>query len=407
MPQYSHSLLSTFEQCRLRYKYAYIDKLKREEDSVESFMGKRFHDVMEKVYAERTFRSPSVEDLKSHFNELWDKNWGAHVFVTRADRTLEDYRKIGLKAVEDYFNRYAPFDGGRILGVEKRVVFDLDGTGRYTIQGYVDRLMETKDGNYEIHDYKTSGTLPDQTYLDTDRQLALYEIAVRQQWPNDVKNVDLVWHYVVFDKEMRSRRTPEQLENVKRGVIELIEEIGTTDEYPPIESTLCRWCSYQNICPLFAHKFRTDVLPSNKYLEEDGVALVNRLAALDAKKRELNAEIELIKEDWDLVVEVAIALAQKTGVSRLFGSDRELTIKDDIDIDYPKSEDKNREAFEAGLKALGVWDQLSSLSGSSFKAFAKKQGWIRGVPEPVADYVKFELIKKATLSRRKDEGEVM
>lgn len=407
MSQYSHSRLSTFEQCRLRYKYAYIDGIKREEDSVENFMGKRFHDVMEKVYAERTFKSPSVEDLKNHFNELWDKNWGAHVFVTRTDRAPEDYRKIGLKAVEDYFNRYAPFDGGRILGVEKRVVFDLDGSGRYTILGYIDRLMETKDGNYEIHDYKTSGTLPEQADLDTDRQLALYEIAVRQLWTNDVKNVDLVWHYVVFDKEMRSKRTPEQLGDVKRGVIELIEKIGTTDEYPPTESTLCRWCSYQNICPLFVHKFRTDVLPPNKYLEEDGVTLVNRLAELDAKKRELKAEITVIEEEQDGLECAAIELAQKSGVSRLFGSDRELTIKDDIEISYPKSGKEGRDDFEAAMKGLGMWDQLTSLNHSSFKAFAKRQGWIKGAPEQVAEYVKVEAVKKASLSRKKDEPEVM
>ena len=39
MVQYSHSRLSTFEQCPLRFKYQYIDKIKREEDSIEAFMG--------------------------------------------------------------------------------------------------------------------------------------------------------------------------------------------------------------------------------------------------------------------------------------------------------------------------------------------------------------------------------
>jgi len=407
MPLYSHSLLSTFENCRLKYKFAYIDKIKRDEDSIESFMGKRFHEVMEKVYAERTFRSVSALELKNLFSELWDKNWGAHVFVTRTDRTPEDYRKIGLKAVEDYFNRYAPFDGGKILGVEKRVIFDLDGTGRYTIRGYIDRLMETTDGNYEIHDYKTSGTLPGQAELGCDRQLALYEIAVRQLWPDDVKNMELVWHYVVFDKEMRSKRTPEQLRELKENVIALIKEIEETEEYPATESTLCRWCSYQDICPLFAHKFRTDALPPNKYLKEDGVALVNQLAELDAKKRELKADIAVIEEEWDAVVYAAIELAQKTGVNRLFGSDRELTIKDDIEIDYPKSNDEERDDFETAMKGLGVWDQLTGLNHNSFKSFARKVGWLEKIPEEVQKFVTVTPAKKATLSRRKDEPEVM
>jgi putative RecB family exonuclease len=50
MTTYSHSRLSAFEDCRLKYKFAYIDHIKREGDSIEAFMGSRFHEVMERVY---------------------------------------------------------------------------------------------------------------------------------------------------------------------------------------------------------------------------------------------------------------------------------------------------------------------------------------------------------------------
>lgn len=74
MTTYSHSRLTTFENCRLAYKFSYIDRIKREEDSIEAFLGSRFHEVMEKVYAERAFWKPSASDLQRYFNELWDKN---------------------------------------------------------------------------------------------------------------------------------------------------------------------------------------------------------------------------------------------------------------------------------------------------------------------------------------------
>ena len=49
MPTYSHSRLSTFEDCPLKYKYTYIDKLDRDRrDSVEAFMGGLVHETMEK-----------------------------------------------------------------------------------------------------------------------------------------------------------------------------------------------------------------------------------------------------------------------------------------------------------------------------------------------------------------------
>lgn len=401
---YSHSRLSAFEQCKLRYKYSYIDRIKREEDSIETFLGSRFHETMERAYAERAFWKPSDVDLTKYFDELWDKNFGEHVFVSRKDRTAEDYRKIGHKAIADYHRRYSPYDSGRVLGLEKRILADLDGTGAYQVQGYIDRVMETDDGHFEIHDYKTSGNLPDQTKLDSDRQLALYEIAVRQLWPKDVKQIDLVWHYVVFDKELRSSRTPEQLEELKSNTIALIDEIERTDEYPPSESNLCRWCDYQDICPLFAHQAKTDELPLEKYLNDDGVAIVNRLSELDARKRELKAEITTVEDEEATAKEAAIALAAKDGVSRFFGKDHVLTIKDDIDVDYPKSNDERREGFENVLSDMNLLGEVSSINGLSIKSLAKKSHWSESMPEELGLFIKTTRIMTARLGKKK-QGE--
>ncbi len=401
MPTYSHSKLSSFENCRLQYKYNYIDGIKREGNSIEAFMGNRFHDTMERLYLERAFKEFTVEDLKVIFNEFWDKNWSDQVFVVRNDRTAEDYRKIGLEAIEKYHARYAPFDDAQVLGIERRLMIDLDGTGTYKVQGYLDRIMERGDGFYEIHDYKTAGTLPFQDKLDADRQLGLYEIAVRQAW-QDVKEVDLVWHYVVFDKEMRSRRTPEQLEELKRSTIALIDEVETCEDFPPTESGLCPYCAYRDRCPLFAHKFQTDLLPSNEYAEEDGVALVDRLSKLDIKKRELKADLLGVDEEINAVKVAAIEYAQKEGVDRLYGKSRELTIRESIKVDYPSSSDESRDLFEDYLKSEGLWEQMLSFGAGSFKKYAKSNWCPDLVPAPFKDMVSFETIKRASLRKRKD-----
>ena len=46
MPEYSNSQLSKFEECALQYKFLYVDKIKRYEESIEAFLGQRFHDAM-------------------------------------------------------------------------------------------------------------------------------------------------------------------------------------------------------------------------------------------------------------------------------------------------------------------------------------------------------------------------
>lgn len=50
MPIYSHSRLSTFEQCPNKYKLHYIDKVETEaEQSIEAFLGSRAHETLEKL----------------------------------------------------------------------------------------------------------------------------------------------------------------------------------------------------------------------------------------------------------------------------------------------------------------------------------------------------------------------
>jgi len=125
---------------------------------------------------------------------------------------------------------------------------DLDGTGKYQLQGYIDRLVHHKDTNiFEIHDYKTGGFLKSQEELDQDRQLALYSIGIREMFEN-VEDVHLIWHFLAFNKKMTSKRTIEQLEKLKQEVIDLIDKIESSKEFPAYPSKLCKWCGFRSYC---------------------------------------------------------------------------------------------------------------------------------------------------------------
>jgi len=50
MTIYSHSRLETQRNCPLKYKFNYIDKVKRKEESIEAFLGYCFHEVREIIY---------------------------------------------------------------------------------------------------------------------------------------------------------------------------------------------------------------------------------------------------------------------------------------------------------------------------------------------------------------------
>lgn len=56
-------------------------------------------------------------------------------------------------------------------------MFPLAEERKIWLQGYVDRISVRREGLWQIHDYKTGRWVPTQEDLDSDRQLALYQIA--------------------------------------------------------------------------------------------------------------------------------------------------------------------------------------------------------------------------------------
>ena len=76
MPIYSHSRISTFEQCPLKYKFQYIDKIKVEqEDTIETFLGSRVHETLEKLYKDLKFEKHlTLKELLAYFNDIWKRN---------------------------------------------------------------------------------------------------------------------------------------------------------------------------------------------------------------------------------------------------------------------------------------------------------------------------------------------
>ena len=71
MPVYSHSRLSAFEKCPLQYRYRYLDRIKRDTQSIEAFLGNRVHDALEKLYRYLlASKLPSLDEILSHYADF-------------------------------------------------------------------------------------------------------------------------------------------------------------------------------------------------------------------------------------------------------------------------------------------------------------------------------------------------
>ena len=247
---YSHSRLSSFENCPKQFEFRYIQKIPSSTEGVEAFVGKRVHEILERLYLfVGRGQIPGVEKVIDRYHKLWEETYDAdRVRIVREGTPLSYYRELGENCLRGYYLRHYPFDDGETLGIERRVVFPLDSAGKYRMQGIIDRISRARDGVIEVHDYKTGARVPSQRILDQDRQLALYQIGLAREFGEDTP-FRLVWHYVAKNRICQSTRGPEELAALRETTIQRIDAAA---DFPPKKIALCNWCEYKDRCPLHA-----------------------------------------------------------------------------------------------------------------------------------------------------------
>ena len=395
---YSHSQLSTYEQCPLKYKLCYRDKIKRDVEGVEAFLGSTVHEALKKCYDHvRLARLATLEELLDSYDNLWQQNWHDEIVITRKDVTADDYRALGRKMIETYYQRHAPFDQDITIGTEMRIRFSLDDGGRYQFQGIIDRLARTQSGIYYIHDYKTSAYLPSQEDIDNDRQLAFYQIGVQKRWPG-VQEVQLIWHYLAFDCRLVSQRSQEKIAGLVGETIRLIDELEATEEFLPKESDYCEWCEYPDLCPTRKHLYTIEALHTNEYLSEPGVVLVNRYAELKEKAGDIDEEIGKVKE-------ALIDYARQEEVTVIRGSCHKVRVRFDEKLGFPRKGEPGRENLDDTIIQAGKWPEVSQLDTTALVKIVEKGLWDKELLDQVMKYGRIEETSAVYLSKLSEEEE--
>jgi putative RecB family exonuclease len=256
---FSPSSLSCFENCPKQYWFRYVEKVPVDTEGIEAFVGKRVHEVLERLYhfvADGAV--PSLERVAYRYHQNFEQMFDpARIRIVRDDTDAAFYRTAGARGLENYYRRHYPFDADTTLGLEKRIQFELDPEGRYALRGIIDRLVRSRDGVLEIHDFKTSRRVPHQNRLDRDRQLGLYELGIRKELGVE-EDIRLVWHYVVPNQTRISERSLEQREQLREETAEMIDRIRAEERFEARKSGLCGWCEYRDRCPAFADERPND-----------------------------------------------------------------------------------------------------------------------------------------------------
>jgi len=398
MAIYSHSRLGAYEQCPYRFKLQYIDKIETDvEEGVEAFLGIRVHETLEKLYRDLMHeKKNTLEELLFHLDNEWEKNWNDDIVIVKKQFSKENYHDMARRFVTDYYNSYDPFDQTRTIALEERIHIDLDGNGEYQLQGYIDRLSESKDSRYEIHDYKTNSRLPMPESIRSDRQLALYALGVKEQYPN-VDDIRLVWHFLAFDKEITSSRTDQELQEIKDSTIQLIDKIRSTEEFPTSPSGLCNWCEFRGVCKEWAHLEKLENKPANEYLNDPGVKLVNKYAELEKRKKQMTEELY---GEINKIQEALLHFAEKEKIDVIYGSDSKVKIQQSSRYSFPSKGTTEMHNLVELLKNAGKWDEIEQLDIHALNNVLKEKTWEEPLMDQIKQYCEYK-VKKSVLFRKK------
>jgi len=339
----SYSALDTYKSCPLKYKYQQIDRIKTPK-SKEAVFGTILHSTMKFIHTPGIL-SPTLEQAMEFFSNSWNPT----VFDSPEEERAAFVQ--GVKIIQDYFRQHNPADFN-IVNLESRFQIEIgEKDNKHIISGIIDRIDRTADG-FEIIDYKTTKKMPTQDRVEGDMQLSVYLAAFLSYYPDERKNLDKLKVSLYFLKhgvKLTATRTEEQLkenEAIFLETIKLIEE----GKFEPTISPLCDWCGYQNICPMWKHKFK-----ETKKIDTE------EIAGLIDEYIDLKSAMSLTKDRLAKIQEDIVTYMGQEGVERVFGSQG--IIARSLRVTYRYDEEK----IQAILAPLGRWQEVLKLDKTALK----------------------------------------
>jgi len=357
----SYSSLDTYQSCPLKYKFREIDKIK-EPKSKEAFFGTLLHSVMQYVHTPG-FTSPSLEDALEYFQKRWDEN----VFENEMEN--RNAFSQGVDIIQRYY-RDTDIPRTNIVALEKRFAIDVPSpaenpTGEtHVISGIIDRIDRTENG-YEIIDYKTARKMPTQDNVDTSLQLSIYLLAFLEMYPDQHDNLDnlhVSLYFLKHGQKLTAKRTPEDLVQVREIFLDVIAH-SEAEHFEPRVSPLCGWWGYQDICPMWRHKFENE-----KVENEDAQKAIEEYVSL---KRDSLSQRRRIAELQKTIQK----FMEQEGVGRVFANDA--IVEESIRKTYGYDETKLKQLLEP----VDRWEDVIKVDGVALKKV------IGSLPSPLRNEV--------------------
>jgi len=244
----SPSRASQFKTCPKQFKFANIDKIKEPTTEVQA-KGTTVHQALEDLFDLKPDER-NTEKLHNLFREAWTKVRGNDEHHNLFS-SVEEEREWGLDGLK-LLNNYMSIEDPTSFEPLERERWVRGSIEDLNLRGILDRMDRNNKGELVIVDYK-SGKAPLAKYKEPRFfALKLYALLIQKELGEMPSELKLI--YLKNSTIHTLKVTQDSLDQVKIEVLEIwnnIKKAFETNEFPATKNTLCDWCYYKPICPVF------------------------------------------------------------------------------------------------------------------------------------------------------------
>jgi CRISPR/Cas system-associated exonuclease Cas4 (RecB family) len=209
--------------------------------------GVAFHELVNDMYKICDFELDFlVKNWKSQFLAKLENE--ACGFSSTKD--YEPHLNYGYGLIKK-FHKFAKEQGYLIPPIKSEWAYEFK-FGSAKLVGKVDLVIQRKNMPFvEILDFKTGYNVAPQKSVDTNRQLTIYDWAVKKQLK--IQNTKVGLFYPRYDKILLSERTPDDYKNMLIGFNDLYKSI-IKKEFDP-NYLHCSMCEFTEYCDFYKNNF--------------------------------------------------------------------------------------------------------------------------------------------------------
>ena len=233
----SVSKAKTFDDCRAKFKFHYIDKLPRIDRDFHIF-GKYLHQVLENFHRELIDHPERKED----WHPVMKEAWGAAYNKYSGQMTGLQYKEA--QEIIDEYKEILEEDGlPNVIGVEKN--FNINLNNKVLLNGFIDRVQIDLDGILHVADYKTT---KDPKYLQDFFQLMTYSYALCLEDEN-IKRIRASFILLRHSFDYLTQEfTREEVISVAEKFLRYAFNIEEEKLWRPNPQFLCKYCDFIEHC---------------------------------------------------------------------------------------------------------------------------------------------------------------